>query len=82
MALKDRKLDDYYTNIFGMCVSPGWKELQVDLQKLHDSLNEVSGIKDEQMLYRRQGALEFLKWLLNYETAQRAAYDALVEQDD
>jgi hypothetical protein len=54
----NHELQQYYENQFTLFIQPGWTDLVEDLQRLKDSINDLSLVTDTQDLYFRKGQLD------------------------
>jgi len=54
----EQSLQQYYENQFTLFIQPGWTDLVEDLQRLKDSINDLSLVTDTQDLYFRKGQEE------------------------
>lgn len=75
-------LQKYYEESFSMFTSKGWTYLMEDLQKIKESVNNLSLVADAHDLYYRKGQLDMLDLLLNRKDAFDKAYKELEDEED
>ena len=63
----DRDDEAYYNSYFDLFRTDGWKQLIGELTQNAATNNNVTVVKDTQDLYFRQGQLEVLLYLLQFE---------------
>lgn len=73
-------LQNYYEETFSMMATPGWAMLMEDLQKIKNTVGELSTVQDAQSLFHRQGQLDILNLLLTRKEACEQAYESIEEQ--
>ena len=78
----DRDDEAYYNSYFDLFRTDGWKQLIGELTHNAATINNVTVVKDTQDLYFRQGQLEVLLYLLQFEDSINNSYDDLVRTDD
>ena len=78
----DRDDEAYYNSYFDMFRTDGWKQLIGELTQNAATINNVTVFNDTQDLYFRQGQLEVLLYLLQFEDSINNSYDDLVRTDD
>ena len=78
----DRDDEAYYNSYFDLFRTDGWKQLTGELTEHAATINNVPVVKDTQDLYFRQGQLEVLLYLLQFEDSINNSYDDLVRTDD
>jgi len=61
----EQSLTKYYEEQFSLFATQGWKDLSEDLQKLKDSINDLSAVKDPDDLWYRKGQLDILDLIIN-----------------
>jgi hypothetical protein len=59
----------------------GWADLLEDLQKLKDSLNNLSLVTDTQDLYFRKGQIDILDLILKRKDTCEQVYEELENED-
>lgn len=64
-----------------MMATQGWTDLLEDLQKLKDSLNNLSLVTDTQDLYFRKGQIDILDLILNRKDTCEQVYEELENED-
>lgn len=64
-----------------MMATQGWTDLLEDLQKLKDSLNNLSLVTDTQDLYFRKGQIDILDLLLKRKDTCEQVYQELENED-
>jgi len=75
------ELEKYYTDRFEMMGMEGWKDLTIDIDKMIESLNNISVIPDEKTLQFRKGELSILTWLKTLKEVSERAYEELNEKN-
>ena len=75
------ELQRYYEDRFGMMGSQGWKDLMEDIDKMVESLNNISTIADEKSLQFKKGELSILTWLKTLKQVSERAYEELNEKN-
>lgn len=61
----EQSLSQYYEEQFSLFSQQGWKDLTEDLQKLRDSIDDLSAVKDSNDLWYRKGQLDILDLIIN-----------------
>lgn len=64
-----------------MMATQGWADLLEDLQKLKDSLNNLSLVTDTQDLYFRKGQIDILDLILKRKDTCEQVYQELENED-
>lgn len=59
----------------------GWKDLLEDIDKMIESLNNISTIPDEKSLQFKKGELSILTWLKTLKQVSERAYEELNEKN-
>jgi len=77
-----REDEKYYNDYFDLFRSDGWKQLTEELTQNAAAINNVALVKDAEDLFFRQGQLEVLVYLLQFEDSINNSYDDLVETND
>ena len=75
------ELQKYYEERFSMMGTSGWIDLVEDVDKMIDSLNNVSVIQDEKDLNFKKGELSILMWLKTLKEVSERAYEELNEKN-
>ena len=75
------ELQKYYEERFSMMGTAGWIDLVEDIDKMIDSLNNVSVIQDEKDLNFKKGELSILVWLKTLREVSERAYEELNEKN-
>lgn len=75
------ELQKYYESRFEMMGMDGWKDLTIDIDKMIESLNNISVIPDEKTLQFRRGELSILTWLKTLKEVSERAYEELNEKN-
>jgi hypothetical protein len=71
------ELQKYYEERFSMFAQQGWIDLMEDVDKMLDSLNNISTIEDGNALQFRKGELSILLWVRNLKQISERAYEDL-----
>jgi hypothetical protein len=71
------ELQKYYEERFSMFSQQGWIDLMEDVDKMLESLNNISTIEDGNALQFRKGELSILLWLRNLKQISERAYEEL-----
>ena len=80
-GLKDRDLQHYYESMEAMFVSPGWKYLTEDLQRIYERAHTIEGIDTLEQLQFRRGQIDILKLIAGQPAVIGAAYEQLKADD-
>lgn len=75
--MRDKELATYYENQWDLFSKPGWQDLMEDLQKLKDSVNNLSVVSDAHDLFFRKGQIDILDLLLKRKEACEKVYEEL-----
>lgn len=70
-------LQKYYEERFSMFSQQGWVDLMEDVDKMLESLNNISTIEDGNALQFRKGELSILLWVRNLKQISERAYEDL-----
>lgn len=65
----------YFEDLFSTFATDGWKAFIEDMQSNYDTLNHVQNIPDAKELHFKQGQLNVLTAILNFENAIRNSHD-------
>jgi hypothetical protein len=70
--------EKYYENYFDLFNTPGWKQLQEELQDIYQtySVDQVASLEE---LYFSKGERSILSKVLNFENGIEAAYASIQE---
>lgn len=71
------ELQKYYEERFSMFAQQGWQDLMEDVDKMLESLNNISTIEDGNALQFRKGELSILLWVRNLKQISERAYEDL-----
>jgi len=74
------ELQKYYEDRFAMMGSAGWRDLIDDIEKIKESLNNISVINDEKDLQFKKGELSILTWLSTLKQVSEQAYEHLQDE--
>ncbi len=74
-------LQKYYEDSFSMMATQGWTDLLEDLNKLKDSLNNLSLVTDTQDLFFRKGQIDILDLILKRKETCEQVYEELQNED-
>lgn len=74
-------LQKYYEEAFNMMSTQGWADLLEDLNKLKDSLNNLSLVADTQDLFFRKGQIDILDLILKRKDTCEQVYEELENED-
>jgi len=74
-------LQKYYEESFNMMATQGWADLMEDLNKLKDSLNNLSQVTDTQELFFRKGQLDILDLILKRKDTCEQVYEELQNEN-
>ena len=74
-------LQKYYEESFNMMSTQGWADLLEDLNKLKDSLNNLSLVTDTQDLFFRKGQIDILDLILKRKDTCEQVYEELENED-
>ena len=65
-----------------MMATQWWTDLSEDLQKLKDSLNNLSLVTDTQDLYFRKGQIDILDLILKRKDTCEQVYEQLLQESE
>ena len=71
------ELQKYYEDRFAMMATPGWRDLVEDIEKIIETVNQISGIDSEKDLHFKKGELSILTWLKTLKEVSERAYEDL-----
>jgi hypothetical protein len=74
-------LQKYYEEAFNMMSTQGWVDLLEDLNKLKDSLNNLSLVADTQDLFFRKGQIDILDLILKRKDTCEQVYEELENEN-
>ena len=74
-------LQKYYEDSFSMMATQGWTDLLEDLNKLKDSLNNLSLVTDTQDLFFRKGQIDILDLILKRKETCEQVYEELENEN-
>ena len=74
----DKNLQEYYEETFSMTATKGWQFLMEDLEKLRESINNLSLTTDTQDLFFRKGQIDILDLILNRKKTCEDVYKQLL----
>ena len=78
----NREDEKYYNDYFDLFRSDGWKQLTEELTQNAYAINNVALVKDAEDLFFRQGQLEVLVYLLQFEDSiMETSFDELETND-
>jgi hypothetical protein len=75
------ELQRYYEDRFDLFSRQGWLDLMQDVDKMLESMNNVSTISDEKSLQFRKGEISILVWLQTLKWVSERAYEDLNEKN-
>jgi hypothetical protein len=75
------ELQKYYEDRFDLFSRQGWLDLMQDVDKMLESMNNVSTIADEKSLQFRKGEISILVWLQTLKWVSERAYEDLNEKN-
>jgi len=75
------ELQKYYEESFNMMSTQGWVDLLEDLNKLKDSLNNLSLVTDTQDLFFRKGQIDILDLILKRKDTCEQVYEELQNEN-
>jgi hypothetical protein len=74
------ELQKYYEDRFAMMATPGWRDLMEDIEKIKESLNNISVVENEKDLQFKKGELSILTWLSTLKQVSEQAYEDLQDE--
>ena len=77
----NQELQRYYEDRFDLFSKQGWLDLMKDVDKMLESMNNVSTIADEKSLQFRKGEISILIWLQTLKWVSERAYEDLNEKN-
>jgi len=63
-----------------MMATPGWRDLIDDIEKIKESLNNISVVENEKDLQFKKGELSILTWLSTLKQVSEQAYEDLQDE--
>jgi hypothetical protein len=75
------ELQKYYEDRFDLFSQQGWIDLMQDVDRMLESMNNVSTISDEKSLQFRKGEISMLVWLQTLKWVSERAYEDLNEKN-
>lgn len=82
-SVLDKDLQEYYEARFDMMSSKGWKDLQIDIEKVIEERNNLLATKSIEELNFRKGQLDVLHWIRTLKQLSEEAWEQLEnEQKD
>ena len=78
----NKELEQYYTAMFQLFRSEGWKTLLEDLEANVSSIDSIGHAKGLEDLYFRKGQLNVIGTLLNMEETTLNSYDELTNTEE
>ena len=75
------ELQKYYEDRFDLFSRQGWLDLMQDVDKMLESMNNVSTIADEKSLQFRKGEISIMTWLTTLKSVSERAYEDLNEKN-
>ena len=74
----------HYDTYFTLFATEGWKQFVTFAEESKERINKNEEIRDEKHLYRTQGQLIVLDHVINFQTMNENAYQAILddEKDD
>ena len=80
--MKNKELESYYDNFFELFGTAGWKQLQKELETTAENINDIRSIKDPRDLDFRQGQLDVVRTMLNFEASIRQTVESIEAEED
>lgn len=71
------ELQKYYEARFDMCASQGWNDLIEDVKEMVKVYSDLTKISSVDELYKRQGQLDILNWIITLKEVSERAYEEL-----
>lgn len=71
------ELQKYYESRFDMCASKGWNDLIEDVKEMVKVYSDLTKISSVDELYKRQGQLDILNWIITLKDVSERAYEEL-----
>jgi len=81
-VLKNEALEQYYSALFAMYGSAGWRMLMEDVEHMRKSHDTARGISTAEQLHFRQGELSIMDWLANHQATAEQAYASLIAEQE
>jgi hypothetical protein len=76
----NKELETYFENQFDMTSSDGWKDFIDKIKEMIAKDSLVLTIKDQEELFKRQGRLDILNWIVNWREACEVTYKDLTDE--
>lgn len=80
--MKNKELESYYDNFFELFNTSGWIQIQEQIKETVNQVNDIRSIKDHRDLDFRQGQLDALRTLLNFEASIRQTVESIEAEED
>ena len=78
----NKELETYFEAQFDMTSSQGWKDLTEKVKEMVQKDSQILTIKDQEELFKRQGRLDIMLWLLTWRNACEITYKDLQDEQD
>jgi hypothetical protein len=78
----NKELETYFENQFDMTSGEGWKDFTEKVKEMVAKDAQVLTIKNEEELFKRQGRLDILLWVLGWRDACEVTYKELQDEQD
>jgi hypothetical protein len=78
----NKELETYFENQFDMTSGAGWKDFTEKVKEMVAKDSQIFTIKDEEELFKRQGRLDILSWILGWRDACEVTYKDLQDEQD
>lgn len=80
--LKDAELEAYFTALFEMYPSAGWRMLLEDMGRLAQIYNRVDDVETRDELWFRKGQMNIINQILTHQARSEAGYTAAMEEQE
>ena len=78
----NKELETYFENQFDVTSSQGWKDLMEKVKEMVQKDSNLMTVKTEEELFKRQGRLDIMTWLLNWRELCEITYKDLQNEQD
>lgn len=76
----DKETEKWYEDQFELFNTAGWKAFVEKVEEMFEVYNDVTSVEDEKHLYQRQGILDILRWISNWEDTCARTFKELTDE--
>ena len=78
----DKDTEKYFDDYFDLFISEGWKAFVDDMGSNLSNISELSNISDAKELHYKQGQVNIITAIINFEQSIRNAHTSAVDNID